>query len=41
MDNQIHNMPNHSIDYVIAFFGGFVGALTFFFKAHISINLSD
>lgn len=34
-------MPNHSIDYVIAFFGGFVGALTFFFKAHISINLSD
>ncbi len=42
MDNQIDNMPHHStIDYVLAFIGGFVGALSFFFKAHVSINLSD
>lgn len=41
MDNQIDNMPNHSIDYVLAFIGGFVGALSFFFKAHVSVNLSD
>lgn len=41
MDNQIQHMHNHSIDYVLAFFGGWIGALTFFFKAHISFNLSD
>jgi fluoride ion exporter CrcB/FEX len=41
MDNQIDHMPNHSIDYVLAFIGGFVGALSFFFKAHVSVNLSD
>lgn len=41
MDNQIDHMPNHSIDYVLAFIGGFVELYLSFFKAHVSINLSD
>ena len=41
MSNQIDHMPNHSIDYVLAFLGGFVGAVSFFFKAHGAISLAD
>lgn len=41
MDNQIQHMHHESINYSLAFFGGWVGALTFFLKAHVLINCSS
>ena len=41
MENQITQMHEPSVDYIIAFIGGYVGALSFFLKAHPLFALVD
>ena len=41
MDNQIKHMHETTVDYIIAFIGGYIGALSFFLKAHPLFVFTD